>query len=575
MHEDLWHRNLTFPAIPVGGKETPPNLRRLLYKGGASIPLNKADQAIYGGLLGDVQPDRAELVHLIHAYINGILVGGARPETARRLITNITPFFGWADSAGAALNISELEKTYLDWSEHLLQRFRVVKDIKQYTVYNQARVVGQVVDGALGREKPIVRVTRLKRPRAGKCPQGTKQDKTNLHATFAFGRLLQDICDGTPLNVIWGPPLVCIPLQQGGEIEFKQYVKKPRPENERPLSAIRGSNRAALAYETDRSMNHRFRRDIVNLRLQAEMLMFIGQTGMNLAQALKIPLRRFSYSSDIDGYKVREYKPRRKGEVVFEIFSEYRCHFERYLEWRRELFLSSEKRLFPIIRQSGIREDLRTKFGSIKTACKKSELTFVAPSMLRGTRVNWLLRRSGDPDMTAEMTQHHKQTLLKIYAIPSQQRALSEMIKFHLRNDPALADKAPLLAVAPGECDGTPKMSSVKPETAPEPDCRRPSGCLWCEHHRDIDSFDYVWSVTCFRHLKILELSQALPTKTGSKTIHPAEHAIQRLAEKLSWFKESNATRSEWVEESLTRVEEGYYHEQWSYLIESVERTTK
>ncbi|WP_312550084.1 hypothetical protein [Massilia sp.] len=313
MHDDLRHLDLTFPAIPVGEREIPLNLRRLLYKGGASIPVGQVDQAINDGLLGHVQPDRAELVRLIHEYISGVLASGARPETGRRLITNTIPFFGWADSVCASLNISEVEKTYIDWSEHLLRRFRVIKDLKQLTAYNQARVVGQVLDGVLGRAKPIVRVTKLKRPPDRKRPLSAKEDKQNLHATFAFGRLLQDICDGTPLNIIRTAPLVRIPLQQGGEIEFKLSRRPRLPEDKRPPFSVRASIRAALAYEADRSLDHRFRREMVNLRLQAELLMFIGQTGMNLAQALVIPLRRFSYSSDINSYKVREYKPRRKG----------------------------------------------------------------------------------------------------------------------------------------------------------------------------------------------------------------------------------------------------------------------
>jgi len=73
MHDDLRHLDLTFPAIPVGGKETPPSLRRLLYKGGASIQKDKADQAITGGLFGDVQRDRIDLVRLAHECINGNL----------------------------------------------------------------------------------------------------------------------------------------------------------------------------------------------------------------------------------------------------------------------------------------------------------------------------------------------------------------------------------------------------------------------------------------------------------------------------------------------------------------------
>lgn len=575
MRDDLRHLDLTFPAIPVSAGEKPHSLRRLLYDGGSSIRADQVDQAIDEGLLGDAQQVRIELVRLSHEWINGNLAGGGSPETARRQIANLTVFVGWADKVGAALNITEVTKTYIDWTEHLLQRARVVKDLKTFTAYNQARLVGQILDGALGRVKPIIGATRLKRPPMQKPPQGSMTDKQNLHTTFAFGRLLQDICDGIPLSALWGGILVRIPLQQGGEIEFKSGRWSSQSEDVSDPSSVRRSSKSALAYDTDLSVNHRFRRELINLRIQAELLMFIGQTGMNLAQAARIPLSRFSYSTDIEGYKVRGYKPRRKGEVLFEIFSEYRGHFERYLEWRRELFSDAEKRLFPIMRRKGIREDCKLKFEIIKKACRNSKVTWTPPSTLRGTRVNWLLRRSGDPDITAEMAQHHERTLLTVYEVPSQQRAINEIIRFHLKNDPVLACKAQLLAVGPGECDGIPKTSPAKPETAPGPDCLRASGCLWCEHHRDIDSLDYVWALACFRHLKILELSQILPTSKESDVMHPAEHTIERLTEKLFWFRDSNKTRREWVEESLARVEEEYYHDNWSYLIEAMEGASK
>lgn len=570
MHDDFRHLDLSFPAIPVGERETPPNLRRLLYKGGASVPARKVDQAIQEGLLGDVLPDRVELVRMIHEFITGNLAGGGSPVTARDQIRKIAYFFNWADKTGAALNISAVQKTYLDWAGHLLHRVRMVKNLKPHSVYTYARMVGQILDGVLNRMVPIVELTRLECPSTRKTPQGAQADKQNLHGTFTFGRLLQDICDGIPLSVIWGPRSVRIPLQQGGVIEFSPG-HKALPEEERNPYNVRRSIQAALAYEADRSLARGFRCVLVNFRIQAELLMFIGQTGMNLAQAQGLPLRHFSYSSDIDGYKVREYKPRRQGEVLFEIFSEYRSHFERYLDWRRELFPDTEKRLFPLLRMPGVHERCRPAFGSIQTACEKASVPWTPPSILRGTRVNWLLRRSGDPELTAEMAQHHKRTLLNVYETPSLQRAVNEITRFHLHNDPILAGKDLLLAVAPGECDGIPVMSPARPESAQEPDCRRPSGCLWCLHHRDIDSLDYVWSLACFRHLKILELSRHSPTKKESKTVHPAEHAIQRLSAKLSWFRESNARRREWVEESIARVEEGYYHEQWSHLIEAME----
>lgn len=569
MHDDLLHLDLTFPSFPVGDRETLPDLTRLLYKGGASVRVDRVAQAIKQDLLGSVQVDRVELVCLIHSYINGNLAGGGSSKTALGQFNELANFFDWADKNEAPLNLSDVLSSYIDWTEHLLWLVNFTKHLTKMTAYHRARKVGQILDNVLDRERPISSTTRIKRPRTRKTPQGAKADKQNLHTTFAFGRLLQDICDGTALNVIRDAAPVRIPLQQGGEIEFKR-PKKASPEERSAKGDVREPKKSALIYEADGLLDHRFGRDLINLRIQAELLMYIGQTSMNLAQAQNLRLQRFSYSSDIDGYKVREYKKRRNGEVLFEIFSEYRSHFERYLEWRRKLVPSAETRLFPFIRKDGTHEAQRITFGGLRSVCERTGVTWTPASVLRGTRVNWLLRRSGDADMTAEIAQHHTQTLLNNYAIPSQQRAINEITRFHLRNDPALFGEALMLAVAPGECDGIPKTSSGKPKSAPEPDCRRASGCLWCEHHRDIDSFEYVWSLACFRHLKILELSKNSPTKNGTAT-HPADHAIQRLNEKLSWFRDSNTVRAEWVEEAFARVEEGDYCPQWSYLIESVE----
>lgn len=571
MHSAPQGLELSFPAIPVSGRETPWSLVKLLYKSGPSIPFNQVNKAMSEGALGCIVPERVELVRLIHEFISGELTGGGSAVTARKQVREIAYFFAWAEGAGFILTVAELEKTYFAWAESLWQRVNVSRDIKSLSAYNYLNFVGHIIDGALGRAKPIVQLTRLKRPPTRKTPQGAEADKQNLERTFAFGWLLQEICDGILLSVVWGKHWeVSIPRRQGDNIKLA-HGRKSLPDELRTPSNLTKARKVAEAYATDRTLSHAFRKLLVNLRIQAELLMFIGQTGMNLAQVQGLTLRRFSYSSDINGYKVRAYKPRRKGEVLFELFSEYRSHFERYLDWRRELFPKTEMRLFPLIRQGETREASRINFESLQVVCKKAGVTWTPPSSLRGTRVNWLLRRSGDPDLTADIAQHHEQTLLGVYERPSMQRAVVEITRFHARNDPTLAGTGLALAVAPGECFGSPKPTPAKPKSAPEPDCVRPSGCLWCEHHRDIDSFDYVWSLACFRHLKLLELSKQGPATEEGRPTHPAEHSVQRLSEKLSWFRESNDMRREWVEESLARVDEGHYHDQWNYLIEPIE----
>lgn len=572
MHDALRPLSLTLPDIPIGRRGTMLDLKCLLYRGGARLHRNKAGHAIQQGVLGDVVPERIKLVYSLHTFIAGKLAAGGSPVTASNHVADIRAFFAWAEQADCSLSTEEVEATFLNWTEYLFHRARVLNDMSERTAYSVASRLGNILDGVLERQKPILHLTRLTRPKIRKSPLGSAAEKQNLHDSFAFGHLLQDICDGLPLNVVQGPSDVRIALQGGGT--FVPWTVSSR-RTSRPWAAweVRSSEKRKLAYESDRSLTHRGRTALANTRILAELLMFIGQTGMNLAQAHSLKLRHFSYSSDVDGYKVREYKKRRGGEVLFEIFSEYRSHFERYLEWRRVLFPDSDN-LFPVIRQ-GSPEMRPPLFDLIIGACKQVAVPWIPSAMLRGTRVNWLLRRSGDPDLTADIAQHHKQTLLRVYERPSLQRAVAEVARFWQDNDPVLTGALSLRAVAPGQCDGSPLADTAKPATAPSPDCTRPSGCLWCEHHRDIDSLDYVWSISCFRHLKILEMSKHVPPSTAERLVHPAQCTIDKLTEKLNWFKNSNEQRRNWVEEALARVEEGAFHQEWKYLIEQIEGAVK
>jgi hypothetical protein len=350
--------SFTFPDLPQGKRETLIDLKWLLYKGGPSLPRNQVILAIEQGRLTAV-PARVELVALVHEVIAGKLAGGGSPVTAKSRVNHVTDFFAWAEAADASLTLSNLEASYLQWAEHLHHRVKVINDLSERSANSAAVYLGAVVDGVLGRERAIVRLTRLKRPSGRKSPQGRLAEKQSLHDTFAFGRLLQDICDGLPLSAIW-LMRIQIPLRSGRVLI--PWTGGSIPDGERKLAnwEVRNFEGRAREFENDRSLNRRGRKSVVNMRILAEMLMFIGQTGMNLTQTSNLKLRHYSYSSDINGYKVRDYKARRGGEVLFEIFSEYRSHFERYLEWRRSLFPESDE-VFPCWRRPKIDPPRRLK----------------------------------------------------------------------------------------------------------------------------------------------------------------------------------------------------------------------
>lgn len=562
--------NLTFPSVEHGVNETTWDLAYLLYHGGSQERTKSVSGMIEAGKLGLPVPDRLELVVKIHEIINSKLVGGGSTYSAQNQIRFIRVMFQWAEIADYPLNMASIQTTFLAWSDALLHRQRILKDISQRSAYTMGAQAGFILDGVLSRATPLVSMSRLRMPPQRKTARGVLADKQSLAETFAFGHFLQDICDAlTVETVLRGKLPVRIAFRNGGEeLHWSGFMgRKEVAQHSEILFTER--DRKALhklrTWEADGTLRTRY--PLANRRCEAELLMFIGQTGMNFAQAHQLKLRHFYYASFLDGYQVRDRKGRRGGDVVFEIFKEYKPHFERYLEWRRSMFPDSDA-LFPLVRKGGRVFQRHPQF-SLRAVCKSLGLKFVPPQKLRNTRVNWLLRRSADPDLTAEMAQHAKETLLDVYERPSQHRAMVEITRFWAKHDPTISRTTP---PAPGHCSGEPAPLSNLPANVLEPDCIRPSGCLWCEHHRDVDNQDYLWSLASFRHLKVLELSRWCPPQ-GTRETHPAQHVIDRISEKLKWFRASNVKRKVWMEEALNRVEEGNYHPEWMRRISVMEGT--
>lgn len=564
--------DLTFPMVQYGRTETPWDLRILLYKGGARADLKTVFNKIAAGELGRPLIDRIELVKRIHEEMTAMLVGGRSENTAYSALRQLTNFFAWSDNFDKVLSLDSVEDTYRDWCDFLLNRQRL-KAIKASSAYNLGLRVSGILDAVLERSRPLILTTQLKKKHR-KRAVGAAADKQNLSDAFAFGHLCLDIIDSLSLEAIFGPLPVKIRLRDGRVLDQWSGLRNPaRIISLQPGYTHKRNQKRCLqqraAWEADRTLHTRY--PLVNLRMMAELMVFISQTAMNVSQAHNLRCTQYTYRSTIDGYEVRDFKPRRKGEVLFEIFSEYKTIFQNYLTWRDKVFGETTDRLFPFIRTMGARETRKLDYERLRyDICLPLGIPFVSPQKLRRTRVNWLLRQSRNPEQTAEQVQHTKQTLLRHYEIPNLQFAQVEIIQFWKKNDPRLDGKR-LSCPAIGVCDGVPKPLPDLPPEAPKPDCTQPSGCLFCEHHRDIDSADYVWSTASMRYLNLIILQRLRPTVKGkdSALLHSVELTLEMLTAKLKWFNESNDKRRSWVEEAIEKLDEGKYHAHWHYLIES------
>ncbi len=499
--------DLTFPMVKFGSQQTPWDLTVLLYKGGA-----KADHRgavvflrIAAGELGRPLIERLELVKRFHEEMTAKLVGGGSDRTTLGTYTSIRSLFAWADEREVALSLETIESSYRLFTDFLLDRAKT-KQIKRASAYGIANTLGSAIDAVMDRGSPIVISTRVRHPRKSPRAVGVVGDKQNLNEATRFAHLCIDLIDCLPYESIFGSIPVNIRLRDGSALKLWCGMVHPstlatQRADYKGMSQKKVLRRRA-AYEADKTV--RTRSSAINIRLLAEFLLFIGQTGMNRSQAQNLLVTQYSYDSYIDGYKVYNYKQRAKKEVLFEIFSEYRSVFENYLAFRKRLFGETTDRLFPFLRHKGTLETAEPNYRSFKELiCTPAGVTFVPPTLLRNTRVNWLLRESRDPDLTADKAQHIKQTLFSIYEKPSLQVAMREIIQFHLKADPRLGGTV-MPCPAPGICNGVPQPLPDLPPHVPKPDCTHPAGCLFCGHHRDIDSEDFVWSTASMRHLNTI-----------------------------------------------------------------------
>lgn len=571
---DLAIPDLTFAMVKYGVNETPWDLRVLLYKGGAKVNPRKVFIHIATGELGHPLSERIELVTLIHQEMTARLVGGGAKTTAFNTLRGLRDFFVWADEFEQQVSLETVEDTYRHWCDFLLNRIRL-KTLKNGTAYNSANKVSSIIDAALERNQSLILTTQLRYKRRSMRAVGIAADKQDMADSFAFGHLCLDVIDSLSLKAVYGPLPVKLRFRNGQILERWSGLRNPssvkalHPEYKNTANTkIILQNRAK--WEADCTLRTRF--PLVNLRILAELLVFIAQTGMNLSQAHNLRCNQYSYKSTVDGFEVRDYKERRKGEVLFEIFAEYKAVFIAYLAWRDEVFGATTDKLFPYVRKGGADDSSPPDFKRFREeTCLPMGIAYVGPQKLRNSRINWLLRQSRNLEQTAEQAQHSKQTLMRVYEKPSLQVAQVEIIQFWQKNDPRLTGKQ-MPCLAPGVCDGVPQSLPGLPPEAPEADCAHPAGCLFCEHHRDIDSEDYVWSVSSMRFMNTLIFKRFRPPAQGrADATRHVELTIEMLTTKLTWFSNSNARRKAWVDEATERIAEGEYHSHWRYLVESAQ----
>jgi len=556
-------------------REYSANFSRFLKKGGAAI----RSRTFY--LSKDLsafklqpKPERREVLAASVEYFETLLVKGVPKASVVTKMDNMNRFMKFVDRKDLKLTKETLGSAYLAYAEDLFVKTQMKpRKLGPMTALGYGLELSEVFSDVLdlsGYEKLFykTRLTRISQKAGKKAP---KFEKQNLEETFRIGRLVTALSANLTPDVILGPMPVSFSVDLGGDWVEKEITLNPYRLGEgswiysqdvAPQRTHAQNMHLKLRGAISSLEESPYRRLLFMLRVISEFYIFLAQSGANLSVASELRRDKMKYRSYGDRWLVKAYKRRRGGEVEFEIFKEYRPYFKRYISFLERMLPDSD-RLFPKLGRQAEEVDQPVSLAlQLKRLTKQMGVPYVPPSSIRKTRTNWYLRRSGDETLTAEQNQHTKEVLREQYEAPSQQKAMGQITRFWNEFDPIKKGEVDKSASG-GECNGIPEESDAKPPSVVSPNCINPTGCLWCKNLRDVDSFDFVWSLISFRYLKTLEAGSLLQKETT-----PADEAINRVTEKLYWFRSSGNEREEWVQEAELRIEEEHFHPDWSPVIE-------
>ncbi|RDL42575.1 hypothetical protein DN730_18935 [Marinomonas piezotolerans] len=569
--------DLTFPNFPMGTHQVPWNLKILIFKGAAKLSRKSAILSIESGEFGNPIEDRIPLVMAFHEAISSMISLGKSRALVESSLEVLWRFFSWSEANSEPITRETIIDIFKRWAEFQLYRTQIRKEISAIHAYRQSSKMANLIAKALHLPgiKPggtLLQQTRIRKPPEKKRVLSVKADKQNLDQTFEFGHVLTKICRALDLETVRGK--LPILIDAGGEkmLTLSGNLMKPNMDTnviENEASRRRAEIARAPLNDSESLFDRHKRSGILNQRIEAELLIFIAQTGMNLTQAASFERENYRWKSNGEDLEVfRVYKGRRSGEAIFRCFKSYREHLEKYMVWLDETGLSDhDNRLFPLLSRGMIRaKDAKVKFFTTKETFKKINLAFIGPKQLRKTRVNWLLRRSRDLDLTAEQMAHDKGVLLRDYEMPHHQSAAAEIIHFYNATDPAFSPPGPGICIDEGH---KPESIAGLPKEAPKPDCVSPEGCLFCAKHRDIMSSEYCWKLASHSHIKSLET--ALYKPSAQQEVHPGYRVIDRITQKLEAIASGSQIRALWVKEAKDSIRSGKYHPYWDGHIKLLE----
>lgn len=533
--------DLDFRNPAQGARKFPLTLRPCLYLDGASCDVRRFDELSQSGKLGKPKKERLTLIYAIHEELNGRVSSGGSWATLKTNIDSVRKFYTHCDQVGVHPTMESACRLYSDWltcSYEAVAR-GAIGEAACYSVATQlATILGNAT--GLGREYFVIH-SGLRAPKGKKS---FKVDKQNLEAAKNYIADLLDVCNSLGTDAFKRKLPVFIEFTDG--VKVAHYSGLTQYQQRLPHCLL------------DTSLDRRY--PLYNLRVEAEMLIFISQTSMNLSSAANLEFHKLTYHEVGDKFEARAYKGRRGGEVLFSAYSGYKSHFLKFLEFRGSLGVDKiTEKLFGRLPQPGVYVSDSVNPRAIYSLMKRIKRPTVCASELRTTRQNWLARRMGNAALAGEMGQHDVATFERSYRRPNHQTATSEWTAYFKKSTGTKR------AAMDGICNGKPLPAAIIPSESAKPDCLNQNLCLFCVNYKGVRSYSYIWSLLSYRRLREEE---KLFTLRRNGDISEIDAALLRLEQIITAFGNAGKKCALWLDKASEQTQSGSYHPRWRGFIQ-------
>ncbi|MCG8148784.1 hypothetical protein H9W84_11790 [Moraxella sp. PS-22] len=481
------------------------DLSVFLYKNAVLENRKTVYKSIEANRYGDILTERVELISNLFEYFNSIITSGASQSTVITQLERFSNFMRWCELENKYISKEHIAENCIAWVNSDILRVKEEK-LNEHQAYKGYCSVARIITLSQPLQDYPNSKSLMLRTNIKAKPQQKETMLVSESDVFAFGQLLKTLVEQLTIEAVRGELPLLIKLPNGNEVYLKGNMKVVDLDCQKMSSAdIKHAIERRRALNKDESLLDRYRRsNLLNIRIEADLLIFISQTNMNLSQALDLKLTDFRWKTQDDeylAYSVTVYKNRKNGEASFKCYKAYRAIFDNYIQWLRKVGFNDDSYLFPFVGREKIKADVSSrKLHVIRNFCKTINFEYVSPLQLRKFKANWLFDNADDASAVLSLMSHENTTFRRHYQKTNEKEALKQLGHFNSQNLIKIA-----IGLCSNNCQNPQKIKSE--ERTALPDCVNPEGCLFCVHHKDILSYDYCYKLVSHLYLKRLEIA--------------------------------------------------------------------